>query len=103
MCTHTQTHAQTYTLTQRLTQSIHSFNRQGINHRIQFFLNPTSEHTQFYQVTQDGLLIARTNELMPSQKHRLEVSCGWVDPGVCYVRGRVMVMRWSDRAELTLL
>ncbi|XP_062317693.1 uncharacterized protein LOC134021171 isoform X2 [Osmerus eperlanus] len=45
----------------------------GVNHRIQFFLNPTSEHTQFYHVTQDGLLIARTNELMPSQKHMLEV------------------------------
>ncbi|KAM6960593.1 uncharacterized protein FYW47_009166 [Aplochiton taeniatus] len=46
---------------------------QGFNPKIQFTLSPTSNDTKFYQVTRDGLLIARTNQLHPKQRHRFEV------------------------------
>lgn len=39
-----------------------------------FTFAPTSNHTSVYQITQEGLLIARTNQLKPHQKHVLEVS-----------------------------
>lgn len=51
-----------------------STNRQGFNPMIHFTFSPTSNHTDIYQVTQEGLLIAMTNELKPEQKHFLEVS-----------------------------
>ncbi|KAM4618908.1 uncharacterized protein ACJ7VT_008176 [Polymixia lowei] len=46
----------------------------GFNPMIYFRFSPTSNHTDFYQVTQEGLIIARTNELKPKQRHILEVS-----------------------------
>lgn len=41
---------------------------------IHFTFAPTSNHTSIYQITQEGLLIARTDKLKPNQKHVLEVS-----------------------------
>ncbi|KAL7402387.1 hypothetical protein ABVT39_014271 [Epinephelus coioides] len=46
----------------------------GFNPMIHFTLSPTSNHTDIYQITQEGLLIARTNQLKPKQKHVLEVT-----------------------------
>lgn len=51
-----------------------STNWQGFNPMIHFTFSPTSNHTDIYQVTQEGLLIASTNELKPKQKHFLKVS-----------------------------
>ncbi|XP_041693532.2 cadherin-related family member 5-like isoform X2 [Coregonus clupeaformis] len=45
----------------------------GINPKMHYSLRSLSNHTQFYHITQEGLLIARTNQLRPSQKHRLKV------------------------------
>ncbi|XP_026167032.1 uncharacterized protein LOC113132865 [Mastacembelus armatus] len=45
----------------------------GFNPMMYFTLSPTSNHTDIYQVTQEGLLIASTNQLKPKQKHVLEV------------------------------
>ncbi|XP_042267952.1 cadherin-related family member 5 isoform X1 [Thunnus maccoyii] len=45
----------------------------GFNPMIYFTFSPKSNHTDIYQVTQEGLLIARTNELKPKQKHFLEI------------------------------
>ncbi|XP_035497737.2 protocadherin-11 X-linked [Scophthalmus maximus] len=45
----------------------------GYNPLIYFTFNCTSNHTDIYQLTQEGLLIARTNQLKPKQKHILEV------------------------------
>ncbi|XP_008304480.1 cadherin-related family member 5-like [Stegastes partitus] len=47
---------------------------QGFNPMIDFTLNSTSNHTDMYQVTKEGLLIARTSQLKPKQKHVLEVT-----------------------------
>ncbi|XP_062277477.1 cadherin-related family member 5 [Scomber scombrus] len=47
--------------------------KDGFNPMIHFTFSPTSNHTDIYQVTQEGLLIARTNELKPEQKHFLEI------------------------------
>lgn len=41
---------------------------------IHFSFSLTSNYTTIYQITQEGLLIAKTNKLKPSQKHVLEVS-----------------------------
>ncbi|XP_054475487.1 cadherin-related family member 5 [Anoplopoma fimbria] len=46
----------------------------GLNPMIHFNFSPTSNHTEYYQLTQEGLLIARTNQLKPNQKHVLEVT-----------------------------
>ncbi|KAM3609120.1 uncharacterized protein V6R79_009918 [Siganus canaliculatus] len=46
----------------------HSFNP-----RIHFTFSPASNHTDIYQITQEGLLITRTNQLKPTQKHVLAV------------------------------
>ncbi|XP_063335843.1 cadherin-related family member 5 isoform X3 [Pelmatolapia mariae] len=46
---------------------------QGFNPMIYFTFNPTSNHTDIYQVTQEGLLIAKTSELKPEQEYVLEV------------------------------
>lgn len=48
--------------------------KQGFNPMIHFTFSPTSNHTEIYQTTQEGFLIARTNQLQPKQKHILEVS-----------------------------
>ncbi|XP_043980618.1 cadherin-related family member 5 [Gambusia affinis] len=45
----------------------------GFNPMIYFGLGATSNHTDIYQVTQSGLLIAKTSHLKPKQKHVLEV------------------------------
>ncbi|XP_070827416.1 cadherin-related family member 5 isoform X1 [Chaetodon trifascialis] len=45
----------------------------GFNPMIHFTFSPTSNHTDIYQITQEGLLITRTNQLKPKQKHVLEV------------------------------
>lgn len=41
---------------------------------IHFSFSPTSNYTDIYQITQEGLLITKTNQLKPKQKHVLEVS-----------------------------
>ncbi|KAK9516760.1 hypothetical protein VZT92_024673 [Zoarces viviparus] len=46
----------------------------GFNPMIHFTFSPTSNHTEMYQITQEGLLIARTNQLQARQKHILEVT-----------------------------
>ncbi|XP_040894888.1 cadherin-related family member 5 [Toxotes jaculatrix] len=51
----------------------HDFNY-GFNPMIYFTLSPTSNHTEIYQLTQEGLLIARANQLKPKQRHILEVT-----------------------------
>ncbi|XP_029992526.1 cadherin-related family member 5 [Sphaeramia orbicularis] len=45
----------------------------GFNPMIYFTFSPTSNHTDMYQITQEGLLIARTSQLKAKQKHFLEV------------------------------
>ncbi|XP_041794580.1 cadherin-related family member 5 [Chelmon rostratus] len=45
----------------------------GFNPMIHFTFSPTSNHTDIYQITQEGLLITRTNQLKAKQKHVLEV------------------------------
>ncbi|KAM3870585.1 uncharacterized protein ACN63O_005711 [Diretmus argenteus] len=45
----------------------------GFNPMINFAFSPTSSHTDLYQVTQAGLLIAKVNLFKPRQKHILEV------------------------------
>ncbi|XP_078112990.1 uncharacterized protein LOC144522075 [Sander vitreus] len=45
----------------------------GFNPMIHFTFSPTSNHTDIFQITQEGLLIARTNKLQAKQKHILEV------------------------------
>ncbi|XP_061677765.1 cadherin-related family member 5 [Syngnathoides biaculeatus] len=47
--------------------------KHGFNPMIYFTFSPTSNHTGIYQVTQEGLLIARTNQLKARQKHLLHV------------------------------
>ncbi|XP_069567236.1 cadherin-related family member 5 [Brachyistius frenatus] len=46
---------------------------QGFNPMVFFSFSLTSNHTNIYQVTQEGLLIAKTSQLRPKQKHVLEV------------------------------
>lgn len=41
---------------------------------IHFSFSPTSNFTDIYQITQEGLLITKPNQLKPKQKHILEVS-----------------------------
>lgn len=48
-------------------------NEQGFNPMIYFSFSDTSSHTDIYEVTQGGLLIARTDHLKPKQKHIVEV------------------------------
>ncbi|TWW76393.1 cadherin-related family member 5 isoform X1 [Takifugu flavidus] len=43
------------------------------NPMIHFSFTLTSNYTSIYRITQEGLLIAKTNKLKPSQKHVLEV------------------------------
>lgn len=43
---------------------------------IQLALAPTANHTSTYQITQEGLLIAKTDQLTPHQRHVVEVSFG---------------------------
>ncbi|XP_051238814.1 cadherin-related family member 5 isoform X2 [Dicentrarchus labrax] len=45
----------------------------GFNPMIFFTFSLTSNHTDIYQITQEGFLITRTNKLKPEQKHVLEV------------------------------
>ncbi|TNN39983.1 Cadherin-related family member 5 [Liparis tanakae] len=45
----------------------------GFNPMIHFTFSPASNHTEVYQLTQEGLLIARTNQLQARQKHILQV------------------------------
>ncbi|XP_061772800.1 cadherin-related family member 5 [Nerophis ophidion] len=47
--------------------------KHGFNPMIYFTFCPTSNHTDIYRVTQEGLLIARANQLKPRQKHLLQV------------------------------
>lgn len=49
-------------------------NWQGFNPKIHFSFSPTSNCTDIYQITQEGLLITKTNQLKPKQRHILEVS-----------------------------
>ncbi|KAF1386646.1 hypothetical protein PFLUV_G00097040 [Perca fluviatilis] len=53
----------------------------GFNPMIHFTFSPTSNHTDIYQITQEGLLIARTNKLQAKQKHILEVTAIDQDSG----------------------
>ncbi|KAK2842200.1 hypothetical protein Q5P01_012400 [Channa striata] len=53
----------------------------GFNPMIYFTVSPTPNHKDIYQVTREGLLIARTNELKPKQKHILEVMAVDKDSG----------------------
>ncbi|KAI3371378.1 hypothetical protein L3Q82_023975, partial [Scortum barcoo] len=46
---------------------------EGYNPKIHFTFSPTSNHTDIYQITQEGLLIARADQLKPKQEHILEV------------------------------
>ncbi|KAM8860726.1 cadherin-89D isoform 1-T2 [Synchiropus picturatus] len=45
----------------------------GFNQMIYFNFSPASDHTDIYQITRDGLVIARTDQLRPKQKHFLKV------------------------------
>ncbi|XP_077425369.1 uncharacterized protein LOC144054132 isoform X2 [Vanacampus margaritifer] len=47
--------------------------KHGFNPMIYFTFSPTSNHTGIYRVTQEGLLIARANQLKARQKHLLHV------------------------------
>ncbi|XP_077452725.1 cadherin-related family member 5 [Stigmatopora argus] len=47
--------------------------KHGFNPMIYFTFSPTSNYTGIYRVTQEGLLIARTNQLKARQKHLLHV------------------------------
>ncbi|XP_036374401.1 cadherin-10-like [Megalops cyprinoides] len=47
--------------------------RDGYNPKIQYSLRPKSNNTRLYHITQEGLLIARTDQLQASEKHFLEV------------------------------
>nr|XP_057932275.1 cadherin-related family member 5 [Doryrhamphus excisus] len=47
--------------------------KHGFNPMIYFTFSPTSNHTDIYRVTQEGLLIATANQLKPHQKHTLQV------------------------------
>lgn len=53
-----------------------SINPQGFNPMIRLTFSPTSNYTDIYQITQEGLIIAKTNQVKPNQKHILEVSLG---------------------------
>ncbi|KAL6106836.1 uncharacterized protein ACO6RY_10606 [Pungitius sinensis] len=53
----------------------------GFNPMIHFTFSPTSNHTEIYQITQEGLLIARTNQLRPNQIHLLEVMARDLESG----------------------
>lgn len=55
---------------------------QDSNPMIHFSFTLTSNYTNIYRITQEGLLIAKTNELKPSQKHVLEVSLREDNKGV---------------------
>ncbi|XP_070764295.1 cadherin-related family member 5 [Enoplosus armatus] len=46
---------------------------QGSNPMIYCTFSPSSNHTDIYQITQEGLLIAKSDQLKPKQKHVLEV------------------------------
>ncbi|KAF3854748.1 hypothetical protein F7725_022803 [Dissostichus mawsoni] len=46
----------------------------GFNPKIHFTISPTSNHTDIFQITHEGLLIARTNQLKPKQKHFVKVA-----------------------------
>ncbi|XP_056242605.1 cadherin-related family member 5 [Seriola aureovittata] len=46
----------------------------GVNPKLYFTFSPTSNYTDIYQFTHEGLLIARTDHLKPKQKHTLEVT-----------------------------
>uniref|UniRef100_UPI0037E95BE8 uncharacterized protein n=1 Tax=Semicossyphus pulcher TaxID=241346 RepID=UPI0037E95BE8 len=45
----------------------------GYNPMMYYTFSPTSNHTDIYRITQEGLLIAWTDHLRPQQKHVLEV------------------------------
>ncbi|XP_056138470.1 cadherin-related family member 5 [Lampris incognitus] len=46
----------------------------GFNPMIYFTFSPASNHSDAFQVTQEGLVIAKTSQLKPKQKHILEVA-----------------------------
>ncbi|XP_033941685.1 cadherin-related family member 5 [Pseudochaenichthys georgianus] len=46
----------------------------GFNPKIHFTISPTSNHTDIFQITHEGLLIARTNQLKPKQKQFVKVA-----------------------------
>ncbi|KAM6937886.1 cadherin-related family member 5 [Xenentodon cancila] len=48
--------------------------KQGFNPMIYYTFSPTSNHTDIYQVTHGGFLIAKSSHLKPKQKHVLEVT-----------------------------
>ncbi|KAI4897952.1 hypothetical protein NFI96_019844 [Prochilodus magdalenae] len=45
----------------------------GFNPKLQYSLTSDSNSSQFYYITQEGLLIAKANQLQPNHKHSLEV------------------------------
>ncbi|XP_066561276.1 cadherin-related family member 5-like isoform X2 [Amia ocellicauda] len=47
--------------------------RDGVNPKIYYSLKPKSNNTRLYQITQEGFLIAKTNQLRAFEKHFLEV------------------------------
>lgn len=55
-----------------------------------FSLSPTSNYTDIFQMTQEGLLITKANQLKPKQRHNLEVKRFQVEAKNCssaYVTG----------------
>ncbi|XP_058883313.1 protocadherin-15 isoform X2 [Acipenser ruthenus] len=56
-----------------LVQALDQDFREGLNPKIQYSLTPKSNNTRVYQITQEGLLIAKANQLRPHEKHFLEV------------------------------
>ncbi|XP_051786213.1 protocadherin beta-10 [Erpetoichthys calabaricus] len=47
--------------------------RDGLNPKIQYSLKPKFNNSRLYQVTQEGLIIAKANQLRANEKHYLEV------------------------------
>ncbi|XP_036375535.1 cadherin-related family member 5-like [Megalops cyprinoides] len=47
--------------------------RNGINPKVHYSLRPKSNNTKLYHITQEGFLIAQTNQLRAFEKHFLEV------------------------------
>ncbi|XP_015459945.3 protocadherin beta-10 isoform X2 [Astyanax mexicanus] len=45
----------------------------GFNPKLQYSLSSDSNSSHFYYITQEGLLIAKANQLQPNHKHSLEV------------------------------
>ncbi|MBN3280094.1 CDHR5 protein, partial [Polyodon spathula] len=56
-----------------LVQALDRDFREGLNPKIHYSLTSKSNNTRVYQITQEGLLIAKANQLRTHEKHFLEV------------------------------